>query len=91
MAIEDYLSDVGYCNEDYDDIYFDQGVTTDLEARKLLIWEAQDVLFEDRPYINLVYPKTIQAYRSDRFTFTDFSGGDLLNKWNLVKDPQPVP
>lgn len=91
MAIEDYLSDVGYCNEDYDDIYFEQGVTTDLEERKLLIWEAQDILFEDRPYINLVYPKTIQAYRSDLFTFTDFSGGDLLKKWNLVKDPQPVP
>lgn len=91
MAIEDYLSDVGYCNEDYDDIYFEQGVTTDLEERKLLIWEAQDILFEDRPYINLVYPKTIQAYRSDLFTFTDFSGGNLLNKWNLVKDPQPVP
>ena len=91
MAIEDYLSDVGYCNEDYDDIYYEQGVTTDPEARKLLIWEAQEMLFEDRPYINLVYPKTIQAYRSDRYTFTDFSGGDLLNKWNLVKDPQPVP
>jgi hypothetical protein len=56
-----------------------------------LIWEAQEILFEDRPYINLAYPPTIQAYRSDRFTFTDFSGGDLLNKWNLVKDPQPVP
>jgi peptide/nickel transport system substrate-binding protein len=91
MAIEDYLSDVGYCNEEYDDIFFEQGITTDSEARKQLIWEAQEILFRDRPYINLVYPKTIQAYRSDRFTFTDFSGGDLLNKWNLVKDPQPVP
>jgi len=91
MAIEDYLSDVGYCKEDYDEIYFDQGVTTDPEARKQLIWEAQEMLFEDRPYINLVYSKTIQAYRSDLFTFTDFSGGDLIKKWTLVKDPQPVP
>jgi peptide/nickel transport system substrate-binding protein len=90
LSIEDYLSDCGYCNEEYDDIYYEQGVTLDTEARKQLIWEAQEMLFEDRPYINLVYPKTIQAYRSDRFTFTDFSGGDLLNKWNLVKDPQPV-
>jgi peptide/nickel transport system substrate-binding protein len=91
MAIEDYLSDVGYCKEDYDDIYFEQGVTTDPEARKQLIWEAQEMLFEDRPYINLVYPKVIQAYRSDRFTFTDFSGGDIIKKSTLVKDPQPVP
>lgn len=90
MSIEDYLSDGGYCNDDYDAIYFEQGVTLDYEARKQLIWQAQEMLFEDRPYINLVYSKTIQAYRSDRFTFTDFSGGNLLNKWNLVKDPQPV-
>jgi peptide/nickel transport system substrate-binding protein len=89
-SIADYLSDCGYCNEEYDAIYFEQGVTLDPEERKQLIWEAQETLFEDRPYINLVYPPTIQAYRSDRFTFTDFSGGDLLNKWNLVKDPQPV-
>jgi peptide/nickel transport system substrate-binding protein len=89
-SIADYLSDCGYCNEEYDEIYYEQGVTLDPEERKQLIWEAQEILFEDRPYINLVYPPTIQAYRSDRFTFTDFAGGELLNKWNLVKDPQPV-
>jgi len=89
-SIADYLSDCGYCNEEYDAIYFDQGITLDEDERRELIWEAQEILFEDRPYINLVYPLTIQAYRSDRFTFTDFSGGSLTNKWNLVKDPQPV-
>jgi len=91
QSIEDWLSDCGYCNEEYDAIYLEQGITMDEDARRELIWEAQEILFEDRPYINLAYPPTIQAYRSDRFTFTDFSGGDLLNKWNLVKDPQPVP
>jgi len=90
QSIADWLSDCGYCNEEYDAIYREQGITMDEEERRELIWEAQEILFEDRPYINLVYPLTIQAYRSDRFTFTDFSGGDLLNKWNLVKDPQPV-
>jgi peptide/nickel transport system substrate-binding protein len=90
MAIEDYLSDGGYCNENYDNLYYEQTSASDREARKQLIWEAQDMLFKDRPYINLVYPKTIQAYRSDRFTFTDFSGGDLIKKWTLVKDPKPV-
>lgn len=89
-AIQDYLSDSGYCNEAYDAIYAEQGSTMDEEARRELIWEAQEILFEDRPYINLAYPPAIQAYRSDRFTFTDFSAGDLLKKWTLVKDPQPV-
>jgi ABC-type transport system substrate-binding protein len=90
-SIGDYLSDVGYCNEEYDALYLEQGITLDEDERRELIWDAQEMLFNDRPYINLVYPLTIQAYRSDLFTFTDFSGGDLLNKWNLVKDPQIVP
>ncbi len=63
----------------------------DEEERRELIWEAQEMLFEDRPYINLYYPPTIQAWRSDRFTFTDFSAGDLLRKWSLTMGyPQPV-
>ncbi len=90
QSIEDWLSDCGYCNEEYDAIYREQGITLDEDERRELIWEAQEILFEDRPYINLAYAPVIQAYRSDRFTFTDLSGGDLLNKWNLVKDPQPV-
>jgi len=89
-SIADWLSDCGYCNEEYDALYFEQGITMDEEERRQLIWEAQEVLFEDRPYINLAYPLSIQAYRSDRFTFTDLSAGDLLIKWTLVKDPQPV-
>jgi peptide/nickel transport system substrate-binding protein len=89
-AIANNLSDSGYCNEAYDAIYLEQGVTTDEQARRELIWKAQETLFEDRPYINLAYPATLQAYRSDRFVFTALDGGDLLKKWNLVKDPQPL-
>jgi len=84
------LSDCGYCNEELDAIYHQQAITLDREERRELIWEAQRTLFEDRPYITLVYPPLIQAYRGDRFTFTDFSGGDILNKWSLWRDPQPV-
>jgi len=90
QSIGDYLSDVGYCNEEYDAIYREQGITMDEEARRELIWEAQAMLFEDRPYINLHYQPEIQAWRSDRFTFTDFSSGGLLGKWTLWRDPQPV-
>jgi len=90
QSIEDYLSDCGYSSEEYDAIWREQGITLDRDERRNLIWKAQEILFEDRPYINLVYPPTIQAWRSDRFTFTDLSAGDLLIKWTLVEDPQPV-
>lgn len=89
-AIEDYLSDSGYCNEEYDDIYREQGRTTDKEERKELVWEAQEMLYEDRPYINLLYSKLAQAYRSDRFTVTEVPGGDLLKKSTLVRYIKPV-
>jgi len=89
-SIQDYLSDCGYCNEEYDNIYLEQGVTMDEAQRQSMIWEAQKILFEDRPYINLAYPPLIQAYRSDRFEFSDLSAGDLLRKWTLWRDPKPV-
>jgi len=84
------LSDCGYCNEDFDAIYLQQARTLDHEERRELIWGAQEILFQDRPYIMIAYIPTIQAWRSDRFTFTDFSAGDVLRKWTLVRDPQPV-
>jgi len=89
-SIADYLSDSGYCNEAYDEIYGAQGTALDPEQRKQLIWQAQEILFEERPYITLLYPKTVQAYRSDRFQFTNMAGGDLLKKWTIVKDVQSL-
>jgi len=89
-SIGDYLSDSGYCNEEYDKIYQDQGGMTDKEKRKELVWEAQEMLFEDRPYITLLYSKLAQAYRTDRFTITEVPGGDLLKKSTLVQYTEPV-
>jgi len=61
-------NDSGYCNEDFDAMYFEQAVTVDHDARRQLIWDMQAQLYEDRPYIMVVYLPNFQAYRSDRFT-----------------------
>jgi len=47
-------SDTGYCNPAYDELYAEQGVTVDQEARKEIVWEMQDIHQRDRPYIHLV-------------------------------------
>jgi peptide/nickel transport system substrate-binding protein len=73
-------SDSGYCDEEFDEMYLQQGVTVDHEARRQLIWEMSEKLFEDRPYIVLTYLKVIQAYRSDHFTGFGLYAGDLLWK-----------
>ncbi len=61
----------GYCNAEYDALYALQAVATDHEDRVGLIWEMQEMIFNARPWIALVHPSTITAYRSDRFTGFD--------------------
>jgi peptide/nickel transport system substrate-binding protein len=78
-------NDSGYCDQEFDEMYVQQSITVDHEARRELIWTMQEKLFEDRPYIMLTYPKTIQAYRSDRFTGFPVEAGDILWKWAFLQ------
>ncbi|MGD9049307.1 MAG: ABC transporter substrate-binding protein [Anaerolineae bacterium] len=78
-------NDSGYCDEEFDEMYFEQSITVDHEARRELLWNMQEKLFEERPYIVLTYPKTIQAYRSDRFTAFPVESGDILWKWAFLQ------
>jgi peptide/nickel transport system substrate-binding protein len=54
-------SDTAYCNPEYDELYEEQGGTADQEARKEIVWEMQDILYRDKPYIQLVVLDTITA------------------------------
>jgi peptide/nickel transport system substrate-binding protein len=78
-------NDSGYCDEEFDEMYLDQGITVDREARRQLIWEMQEKLFDERPYIMLTYQKYLQAYRSDRFTGFPGDAGDILWKWAFLQ------
>ncbi len=78
-------NDSGYCDEDFDEMYSQQAILVDHEARRQVIWEMQQKLFDDRPYIVLMYAKNIQAYRSDRFTGFGLEPGDILWKAALLQ------
>jgi peptide/nickel transport system substrate-binding protein len=78
-------NDSGYCDDDFDQMYLQQGTTVDHEARRQLIWEMQEKLFEERPYIMLTYQTYLQAYRSDRFTGFPGDAGDILWKWAFLQ------
>jgi len=82
-------SDSGYCDEEFEEMYRQQAVIVDHEARRQLIWDMQAKLFEERPYIVLTYTKTVQAYRSDRFTGFGLEAGDILWKAAFLQ-AQPV-
>ncbi len=82
-------NDSGYCDEEFDEMYLQQGVTVDREERRALLWEMQEKLFEDRPYLVSTYYSNIQAYRSDRFTGFGLGCGDILWKWCFL-DGKPM-
>jgi peptide/nickel transport system substrate-binding protein len=79
------LNDSGYCNEEFEAMYQQQATALDDEARRELIWQMQEKLFNDRPYIMLTYAKALQAYRSDRFTGFGLAAGDILWKAALLQ------
>ena len=55
-------SDSGYCNPAYDALYQDQGTQIDRAQRQATINQMQQIAFNDRPYIVLVYQDIIEAH-----------------------------
>jgi peptide/nickel transport system substrate-binding protein len=66
--IETGLSETGYCNPAYDELFAEQSVTVDQAARRELVVELQRIALEDVPYIIPWYYPKIQAHRTDTFT-----------------------
>lgn len=91
-SISSGLNETGYCNPDYDELYAQQSVEVDHDARVAMIHEMQQILVDDVVYIVPYYDRQKQAYRTDRFT--GWWGGET--SWGL-EDPssltviRPVP
>lgn len=60
-------SDCFYSNPVYDEMYLDQLNTPDMAERQTIIYEMQQILYRDCPYVVLWYPFGLHAYRTDRF------------------------
>lgn len=55
-------SDTAYCNKEYDKMYDQQGIAVDQKQRKDIVWEMQDILYRDKPYIVTYYIDALFAY-----------------------------
>lgn len=75
-------SDSGYCNPDYDALYEAQSTAVDHEQRREAIWQAQQMIFDDKPYIPVAYYNSISAYRSSGFSFDSNLAAEPI-KWAL--------
>jgi len=56
-------SDTGYCNPAYDKLYKQQGVTLDPAKRKQIVWKMQEILYHDKPYIQLAQLQLIYGFQ----------------------------
>jgi peptide/nickel transport system substrate-binding protein len=66
-SIPSGMSESGYNNPAYDELYQKQLVEVDPATRKNLVWEMQKIVFNDTVYIVPFYAKAVQAFRTDRF------------------------
>lgn len=62
------MSETGYSNADYDQMYKEQTSALDVESRKEIVWNMQKLVHDDVVYVIPFYAKAVQAYRTDRFT-----------------------
>jgi peptide/nickel transport system substrate-binding protein len=71
------FSETGYCNPAYDELYAQQNVETDHDARVALIHQMQQILIDDLPYIITYYDQTMEAARRDTFIGWPFDNPTL--------------
>lgn len=61
-------SESGYCNPAYDDLYHQQALELDRDARIDSIRQMQQMVLDDVPYIIPYYSQTREAWRTDTFS-----------------------
>ncbi|MEX0832830.1 MAG: ABC transporter substrate-binding protein [Actinomycetota bacterium] len=80
-------SDTAYCNKDYDKMYDTQGITVDQKERKDIVWQMQDILYRDKPYIVMYYLESLFAHSPEWEGFVPSPQGPIndLNRDTLLQ------
>lgn len=80
------LSDCGYSNPTYDKLYREQSTKIDVAERQAIVYQMQQIIYRDKPYIPIVYadwleavsPKWTGVVLSPRGSWNSFSIQTLL-------------
>jgi ABC-type transport system substrate-binding protein len=73
----------GYKNPYYDRISDESAGAMNIERRKKLVWNMQNIILRDVPYYPLYNPKMIEGVRKDRFRgWVEMLGG-IGNMWSF--------
>jgi peptide/nickel transport system substrate-binding protein len=79
-------NETGYSNPEYDELHVQQGIELDAERRREIVWQMQQIAFDDVVYIIPYYQQAIEAYRVDRFKgwITDKAKVELADVSSLL-------
>ena len=62
------INETGWSNAQYDKLALQQETTLDPQARKDLVWQMQQIMYQQAPWIVLTYPYLLEAYNTQRWT-----------------------
>jgi len=80
-----WWNDSGYCDPEYDALYAASRTAIDKDERIDLVWQMQEKIYNDRPWIVLLYGSAMSAYRSDRFEGFSPDARYLYGKWSILQ------
>jgi peptide/nickel transport system substrate-binding protein len=86
-AIEGGYNFVSYVNSVIDVLLKAQRAETNMEKRREIIWEIQEIIAEDAPIVYTVAMPEFAAFRNDVFepdSMVNMAGIGLLNYWTFV-------
>ena len=73
-------NDVGYCDPEFDQMVRQQRMEVDVEARKEILDEMQQKIYDERPYIILTYDERIDVWSDDWEGFVPSPQGFFNNR-----------
>jgi peptide/nickel transport system substrate-binding protein len=79
-------NETGFSNASFDSLYVQQGKELDKNTRKDMVWQMQQIIFDQVVYIIPFYTNAVQAYRTDTFKgwITDQPKLELQNVLSLT-------
>ena len=81
-----WWNDSGYCDPEYDELYAASRAAIDHQERVEAVWAMQEKIYNDRPWIVILYGTVIQAYRPSKFDgFNPASRYIVSGKWSLLQ------
>lgn len=72
-------NDTGYCNKEYDKLYVQQKSAVDPQERQKIVFQMQQLAYNDRPYIILTYDQRLDAWSPKWTGFVESTQGIYNN------------